>query len=133
VLGNATQHRALVAYQDEHGEAWDQKPVGVTVALEPGFVNAPRRHSSGARWYVPGQHPNRESARVRLPAIVTCPCAEESQLSAVSRDTSGYAQANNQRKSEMLFDELMEDAESQFANSEPYVGDDDGSDNEYEP
>ena len=48
--------------------------------LEPGFVNARRRHPSGLPWLVRGRVPSRPSESTRLPVMVTCSCGVDNRL-----------------------------------------------------
>jgi hypothetical protein len=81
----------VVAWDDAElgGEATLRPAIGAVVTLEPGFVNAKGPHRSGARWFVRG---NRRSPvpRVRLPAVITCHCGEETEL-RLADDVHGFA------------------------------------------
>jgi hypothetical protein len=100
---------------DGHGYA-RQVPIGATVTLAPGYVNATKRHPSGARWYVRGKSASSPAPRVRLPAIVTCRCGQEVRLDSSPQ----YAYASDDATSRVtrLDSEIELEAEDEYIQRE---------------
>lgn len=88
--------------------------IGARTTLEPGFVNAKRRHPSGARrWLVRGPDPTRPSPEPRLPAVVTCSCGIENLLESRSQQWSSmtseqvHEKARNDRAEDVAADQAL--------------------------
>jgi hypothetical protein len=60
----------------------NDRVIGGRIQVEPGFVNAKRRHHAGYPWYVRGRRPMKRSLQARLPLVITCRCGEEVLVSA---------------------------------------------------
>jgi hypothetical protein len=76
--------------------------VGLRIVLDPGYVNARRRHPSGHRWFVRGRRASSPSPRVRLPAVVTCRCGGEILLEGEGAEASFYATATDSERQKKL-------------------------------
>jgi len=100
-------------YDDETGANSSRRvPIGAKVVLEPGYVNARRRHASGARWYWPGRRASSPSPKVRLPAVVTCRCGLDVEL-WVNEDASAFAQGDGNERAAKLDSILEAEGEDQ--------------------
>jgi hypothetical protein len=94
-------------------------PRGARITLEPGFVNAKRRHPSGAAWYVRGR-PDRpaRSLLVPLPAVITCHCGAVSRLPNLIGDVAVYASGTEvERRAAVVADLATERADEARAAS----------------
>ena len=91
---------------------------GLRITLEPGYVAAPRRHSSGNRWYRPGRSTASPSPHVRLPAVVTCRCGYEMLVPGIDRYTSELARAGEDGRREQLESQIDAARRAEYRESE---------------
>lgn len=103
--------------------SWRSVTVGMRVTLEPGFVNATKRHPSGVkRWFVRGPSPSKPAPYVRLPAVVTCACGIDSLIPA-DREASLWSPMPADRRDDtlqgMLEDEAEDHAHDDWEGREP--------------
>jgi hypothetical protein len=111
------------SFTDDDNEYHDQPvsrqlPIGVKLTLEPGFVNAKRRHPSGRRLFVRGRSTASPVPHVRLPAMVSCPCGQDVFLRTGGDFASGNATMRANALNSALYDEGAEAAEDEWIRKE---------------
>lgn len=113
-IGSASVPTIAIDVEDSEGwETTRRVPIGSRLTLERGYVNARSRHASGPRWYVVGKRGSSPSPRVRLPAVVTCRCGQDIELSG-PEEVAIYATGDGDARRERLARDLEDEAEDQY-------------------
>lgn len=111
-LRYVSKSNTVVVNDDDESGAVDTEDQEFTISLQaigaPGLVNRTKRHPSGLPWYgKPRQGRSTASMTIRLPAVITCGCGEETTVQGLDESGRFYAEAWEGDRHARLADEIQ--------------------------